>query len=44
VDELLFLLSKVYIVKQRNGKERAPEIPGKVERLVAKLGIIDVLP
>ena len=44
VDELLFLLSKVYIVKHSNGKERVPEIPGKVEKLVVKLGIIDVLP
>jgi hypothetical protein len=44
VDELLFLLSKVYIVKHSNGKERASEIPGKVEKLVAKLGITDVLP
>lgn len=44
VDELLFQLSKVYIVKHSNGKERLSEIPSKVEKLMAKLGITDVLP
>jgi transposase len=44
VDELLFQLSKVYIVRHNDGKERMTEVPKKVERLIAELGIKNVLP
>jgi transposase len=44
VEELLFLLSKVYIVKHADGKERLTEIPKKVEALIAKLALENVLP
>jgi transposase len=44
VEELLFLLSKVYIVKYNDGKERLTEIPGKVEKLLSKLNLETVLP
>jgi len=44
VEELLFLLSKVYVVKHADGKERLTEIPKKVEALIAKLAIENVLP
>lgn len=44
VEELLFLLSKVYIVKHADGKERLTEIPKKVETLIAKLALENVLP
>ena len=44
VDELLFQLSKVYVVKHADGKERLTEIPKKVEGLIAKLFIENVLP
>jgi transposase len=44
VEELLFLLSKVYIVKHNDGKERLTEIPGKVEKLLSKLNLETVLP
>lgn len=44
VEELLFLLSKVYIVKQSNGKERLTEIPARVEKLISALNLENVLP
>ena len=44
VNELLFLLSKVYIVKHSGGKERLTEVPKKVERLIEELNITNVLP
>lgn len=44
VDELLFLLSKVYVVRYGDGRERFTEVPAKVERLVEKLGLKNVLP
>ncbi len=44
VDELLFQLSKVYMVKHADGKERLTEIPKKVEGLILKLAIGNVLP
>jgi transposase len=44
VEELLFLLSKVYIVKHNDGKERLTEIPAKVEKLISTLNIENVLP
>jgi transposase len=44
VDELLFLLSRVYVVRYGDGRERFTEVPAKVERLVEKLGLKDVLP
>jgi transposase len=44
VEELLFLFSKVYIVKCVNGKERLSEIPKKVEALIKKLDLRNVLP
>jgi len=44
VNELLFLLSKVYVVKCANGKERVSEIPKKVEMLLKKLDLKNVLP
>jgi len=43
VNELLFQLSKVYLVKYGDGKERLSEVPGKVEELVSQLGL-DILP
>jgi hypothetical protein len=43
VDELLFQLSKVYLIKYGDGKERLSEVPSKVEDLVAKLEM-DILP
>lgn len=44
VEELLFLLSKVYVVRSGDGRERFTEVPAKVERLVERLGLRDVLP
>ena len=44
VGELLFLLSKVYVVRYGDGRERFTEVPAKVERLVEKLGLKNVLP
>jgi transposase len=44
VEELLFLLSKVYVVRHADGKERLTEIPKKVEGLIAKLALENVLP
>ena len=44
VDELLLLLSKVYVVRYGDGRERFTEVPAKVERLVEKLGLKNVLP
>lgn len=44
VGELLFLLSKVYVVKHADGKERFTEIPKKVEALIRKLALENVLP
>jgi transposase len=43
VDELLFKLSAVYLIKYRSGKERLSEVPSKVEKLLIKLGL-DLLP
>lgn len=43
VNELLFQLSKVYLVKYGDGKGMLSEVPGKVERLVKQLGL-DILP
>jgi transposase len=44
VNELLFLLSKVYIVKRADGKEWLTEIPKKVETLIKKLDLKNLLP
>lgn len=44
VEELLFQLSKVYVVRHSDGKERLTEIPKKVETLLSKLAIKNVLP
>ena len=44
VGELLFQLSKVYIVRHADGKERLTEVPKKVEVLITKLAIENVLP
>jgi transposase len=43
VNELLFQLSKLYLIKYANGKERLSEIPSKVEDFISKLNI-DILP
>ncbi len=43
VDELLFKLSAVYLIKYRSGKERLSEVSSKVEKLVTELGL-DLLP
>jgi transposase len=43
VEELLFKLSSVYLVKYRSGKERLSEVSCKVQKLMAKLGL-DLLP
>jgi transposase len=44
VNELLFLLSKVYMVKRADGKEWLSEIPKKVETLIDKLDLKNILP
>ena len=44
VNELLFLLSKVYMVRRADGKEWLSEIPKKVETLIEKLDIKNLLP
>jgi len=44
VEGLLFLLSKVYMVKYNDGKERLTEIPAKVEKLIPVLNLENVLP
>jgi len=43
VGELLFELSRVYSVDYGDGRLRLSEVPAKVERLVAELGL-DILP
>ena len=43
VDELLFELSRVFMVKYSDGSTGLSEMPKKVEQLVQKLGI-DILP
>ncbi|BBE42784.1 hypothetical protein NAS2_1397 [Conexivisphaera calida] len=43
VNELLFELSRVFMVKYSDGSTGLSEVPKKVERLVQKLGI-DILP
>ncbi|MGC9145873.1 MAG: IS1634-like element ISFac6 family transposase, partial [Nitrososphaeria archaeon] len=43
VNELLFELSRVFMVKYSDGSTRLSEIPKKVEQLVQKLEI-DILP
>lgn len=43
VGELLFQLSKVYMVGYGGGRERLSEVPGHVESLVSRLGL-DILP
>jgi len=37
VEELLFKLSSVYLIKYRSGKERLSEVPSKVQKLLADL-------
>jgi transposase len=44
VDELLFLLSKVYVVVYGDGRERFTEVPARVKKLVDKMGLENVLP
>lgn len=43
VDELLFKLSTVYLIKYRSGKERLSEVPSKVQKLMTKL-CLNLLP
>jgi transposase len=44
VNELLFLLSKVYMVRRADGKEWMSEVPKKVETLINKLDLKNILP
>ena len=43
VEELLFKLSSVYLIKYRSGKERLSEVSSKVQKLMTKLNL-DLLP
>jgi hypothetical protein len=43
VNELLFELSRVFLVKYSDGSTGLSEIPKKVEHLIQKLGV-DILP